>query len=107
MILINGGWEIVENIDDIERIIRDELSEELGIELSKQAKDIELDSGELDDLKNENDEMSDELSYYYDMETRYEAIIEKMKELEDYIDKNADGTDFMEGMKKALDIMGK
>lgn len=81
MIMINGSWEQVKDLSDV---LREEIFEDNEFKIEE----LEIEILELrlkeDCLKNLN---------------------KKLDILENYIDENKDGTDYMKGMEKAYEII--
>lgn len=82
MIMINGNWEQVKDLSDVLRII----SENIGSEFAQKVEEI---------LKQKYDEALESLDY----------LSEQINELENYINKNDEETDYMRGMKKAFEMI--
>ena len=96
MIMINGNWEQVKNLSDILRIV----SENIGNEFAQKVEKICGEPSEelyvaYQKLESDYDDISESLDY----------LNEQIDKLEKYIDDNADGTDFMEGMRKAFEMI--
>lgn len=106
MIMINGNWEQVKNLSDVIRIV----SENIGSEFAQKVEEIcgepseELYSA-YQKLENEKDELEQRCNDYDDISESLDYLNEQIDKLEKYIDENADGTDFMEGMIKAYDMI--
>ncbi len=82
MVMINGTWEQVKDLSDILKIV----SENIGNEFAQKVKEI---------LKEKYDESLESLDY----------LSEQINELENYINKNDEETDYMRGMKKAFEMI--
>ena len=82
MIMINRNWEKVKDLSDVLRII----SENIGSKFAQKVEEI---------LKQKYDEALESLDY----------LSEQINKLEKYINKNADGTDYMRGMEKAFEMI--
>ena len=82
MVMINGTWEQVKDLSDILKIV----SENIGNEFAQKVKEI---------LKENYDESLESLDY----------LSEQINELENYINKNDEETDYMRGMKKAFEMI--
>ncbi len=80
--MINGNWERVKDLSDVIRIV----SKNIGYEFAQKVEEI-------------CGEPSEELY------AAYQKSESEKDELEKYIDKNKDGTDFMEGMIKAFEMI--
>lgn len=106
MIMINGNWEQVKDLSDILRIV----SENIGDEFAKKVEEICGEPSEelcaaYQKLENENDELEQKCKDYDDISESLDYLNEQIDKLESYIDENKDGTDFMEGMIKAFDMI--
>lgn len=93
--MINGSWEQVKNLSDILRIA----SENIGDEFAKKVEEI----FENNEFKIE--ELEIEISELRLKEDCLKDINKQLDILENYIDENKDGTNFMEGMIKAYDMI--
>lgn len=82
MVMINGTWEQVKDLSDILKIV----SENIGNEFAQKVKEI---------LKEKYDESLESLDY----------LSEQINELENYINKNDEETDYMRGMIKAFEMI--
>lgn len=80
--MINGTWEQVKDLSDILKIV----SENIGNEFAQKVKEI---------LNKKYDESLESLDY----------LSEQINELENYINKNDEETDYMRGMKKAFEMI--
>lgn len=80
--MINGTWEQVKDLSDILKIV----SENIGNEFAQKVKEI---------LKEKYDESLESLDY----------LSEQINELENYINKNDEETDYMRGMIKAFEMI--
>lgn len=106
MIIINESWEQVKDLSDILRII----SENIGDEFARKVEEICGEPTEelfiaLQKLENEKEELEQKCNDYYDILESLDYLNEQIDKLETYIDKNQDGTDFMEGMIKAYKMI--
>ena len=106
MIMIKGNWEQVKDLSDILRIV----SENIGSEFAQKVEEIcGKPSEELyvayQKLENEKDELEQRCNDYDDILESLNYLNEQIDKLEEYIDENADGTDFMEGMIKAFEMI--
>jgi len=81
MIMINGNWEQVKDSSDILRIISENIGSEFANKVEKKF--------------NKYDDILEKLDY----------LNEQIDRLEEYINDNADGTDFMKGMIKAYKMI--
>lgn len=106
MIMINGNWEQINDLSDIVKIIK----ENIGDEFARKVEEICEEPTEelmaaLQKLKSENEDLEQRCNDYDDLLESLDYLNEQMDKLENYIDDNADGTDFMEGMIKAYDMI--
>ena len=106
MIMINGNWEQVKDLSDVIRIV----SENIGSELAQKVEEIFGEPSEelyaaYQKLENEKDELEQRCNDYNDISECLDYLNEQIDKLEKYIDDNADGTDFMEGMRKAFEMI--
>lgn len=104
--MINENWEQVKDLSDILRII----SENIGDEFARKVEEICGEPTEelfiaLQKLENEKEELEQKCNDYYDILESLDYLNEQIDKLETYIDKNQDGTDFMEGMIKAYKMI--
>lgn len=99
MIMIKESWEQVEDLSDVLRIV----SENIGDEFAQKVEMIYKES--LYDLENKLSDLEYEISDYNDIHDSLDFINEQLDLLEEYIDENYDSTDFMEGMKKAYNMI--
>lgn len=95
MIMINGNWEQVKDLSDVLRIV----SENICSEFAQKVREIFQDN----ELKIE--ELEIDISELRLKEDLLKHLNKQLDILENYIDENKDGTDFMEGMIKAYDII--
>ena len=58
-------------------------------------------------LEREKDELEQRCNDYDDISESLDYLNEQIDKLEKYIDDNADGTDYMEGMRKAFEMIEK
>lgn len=104
--MINGNWEQVKDLSDVLRIV----SENIGSEFSQKVEEIFGEPSEklyaaYQKLENEKDELEQRCNDYDDILKSLDYLNEQLDKLEKYIDDNADGTDFMEGMRKAFEMI--
>lgn len=95
MIMINGNWEQVKDLSDILRIV----SENIGDEFAKKVEEI------FEDNEFKIEELEVKISELRLKEDCLKDINKQLDILENYIDENKDGSDFMEGMIKAYDMI--
>lgn len=106
MIMINRNWEQVNDLSDIIRIVK----ENIGDEFAQKVEEICGEPSEelfadFQKLKYEKEELEQTYNDYDDILTSLDYLNEQIDKLEKYIDENADGTDFMEGMRKAYNMI--
>mgnify|MGYP001089651365 CR=1 FL=1 len=106
MIMINKNWEQVKNLSDVLRIV----SENIGSEFAQKVEEICGEPSEelyatFQKLENEKDELEQICNDYDDVLKDLDYLNEQIDKLEKYIDKNADESDFMEGMKMAFKMI--
>lgn len=106
MIRINGIWESVKDIDDLFRIVAENIGYEFAYELKRVCdrsnenleETIYSLECEIEDLESINNDL-DDVAY------SLENLKDQIDELRGYIVENDDGSDFIRGMKKALGIV--
>lgn len=106
MIMINENWEQAKDLSDVLRIV----SENIGNEFSQKVEEICGEPSEelyaaYQKLENEKNELEQRYNDYGDISESLDYLNEQIDKLEKYIDDNADGTDFMEGMRKAFEMI--
>lgn len=95
MIMVNGNWEQVKDLSDILRIV----SENIGDEFGQKIKEIfEENEYKIEELEMNISELKLKVDCMKDLNKQLDI-------LENYIDENKDGTDYMRGMEKAYDII--
>ena len=93
--MINGNWEQVKDLSDVLRIV----SENIGDEFAQKIKEIfESNECKIEELEMDISELR--LKEYHLKELNKQLDI-----LEDFIEENKDGTDYMRGMEKAYDMI--
>lgn len=95
MIMINGNWEQVKDLSDVIKIA----SENIGDEFGQKIKEI------FEENEYKIEELEMDISELRLKEDRLKDLIKQLDILEDYIEKNKDGTDYMRGMEKAYDMI--
>ena len=95
--MINGNWEQVKDLSDILRIV----SENIGDEFTQKVEQIFKDN----EYKIEELEM--DISELRLKEDHLKDLNKQLDILESYIDENKDRTDYMRGMEKAYDMIGR
>ena len=106
MIMINGNWESVKDLSDVLRIV----SENMGSEFTQKVEEICGEPSEelyaaYQKLENEKDELEQRCNDYDDILESLNYLNDQIDKLEKYMDDNADGTDFMEGMREAVEMI--
>lgn len=106
MIIINGNWEQVKELSDVLRIV----SKNIGSEFAQKVEEICGEPSEelyaaYQKLENEKEELEQRCNDYFDTLESLDYLNNQIDKLEKYIDENADGTDFMEGMRKAFEMI--
>lgn len=95
MIMINGNWEQVKDLSDVIKIA----SENIGDEFGQKIKEI------FEENEYKIEELEMDISELRLKEDQLKDLIKQLDILEDYIEKNKDGTDYMRGMKIAYDMI--
>lgn len=97
MIMINGNWEQVKDLSDVLRIVLENIGDEFAhkVENIFQYNEDKIEELEIDiaELRLKEDHLKD--------------LNKKLDILENYIDENKDGTDYMRGMEKAYDMIAR
>ena len=97
MIMINGNghWEQVKNLSDVLRNV----SENIGGEFAQKVENIfQYNEDKIEELEIDIAELRLKEDHLKDLN-------KKLDILENYIDENKDGTDYMRGMEKAYDMI--
>lgn len=106
IILINNNWEQVKDLSDIVCIVEENIGYEFAREVERicgePSADLEL---EIIQLESKIEDMKTQTNDYNDMSASLNYLDEQLDKLEEYIDDNDDGTDFMEGMRKAYKMI--
>lgn len=95
MIMINGNWEQVKDLSDVLRIV----AENIGDEFAQKVEEI------FEDNEDKIEELQIDIS---ELRLKVDCLKDLNKQLdilENYIDENKDGTDYMRGMEKAYDMI--
>lgn len=95
--MINGNWEQVKDLSDVLRIV----SENIGDEFAQKIKEV------FQDNEDKIEELEIDISELRLKENNLKDLNKQLDILEDYIDENKDGTDYMRGMRKAYDIIAR
>lgn len=95
MIMIKGNWEQVKDLSDVIKIT----SENIGDEFGQKIKEI------FEENEYKIEELEMDISELRLKEDQLKDLIKQLDILEDYIEKNKDGTDYMRGMEKAYDMI--
>ena len=97
MIMINGNWEQVKDLSDILRIA----AENIGDEFAQKIEEIfKYNEYKIEDLEIRISELELKSNHLKDLNRQLDI-------LENYIEENKDGTDYMRGMEKAYDMIGR
>lgn len=106
MILINNQWEQIDNLFDIVRIVKENIGDEFAREIEKvcgkASKGLEE---RIYELESELDDMEIQTNDYDDILQSLNYLNEQLDKLQEYIDENEDGSDFMKGMIKANEMI--
>lgn len=95
MIMINWNWEQVKDLSDVIKIA----SENIGDEFGQKIKEI------FEENEYKIEELEMDISELRLKEDQLKDLIKQLDILEEYIEKNKDGTDYMRGMEKAYDMI--
>lgn len=95
MIMIKGNWEQVKDLSDVIKIA----SENIGDEFGQKIKEI------FEENKYKIEELEVDISELRLKGDQLKDLIKQLDILEDYIEKNKDGTDYMRGMEKAYNMI--
>ena len=108
IILINNNWEQVNDLSDVIRII----SENIGLDFARKVEEVCDDSKEIDrleeriyDLKSKIEDLECELIGYDDTISDLDDLHNNINKLQEYIDEMDDGSDYMNGVKTAYDMI--
>lgn len=93
--MINGNWEQVKDLSDIILIT----AENIGDEFAQKIKEI------FEDNECKIEELEMDISELRLKEDHLKDLNKRLDILENYIDENKDGTDYMRGMEKAYDMI--
>lgn len=95
MIMIKGNWEQVKDLSDVIKIA----SENIGDEFGQKIKEIfEENEYKIEELEMDISELRLKVDCMKDLNKQLDI-------LENYIEKNKDGIDYMRGMEKAYDMI--
>lgn len=93
--MIKGNWEQVKDLSDVIKIA----SENIGDEFGQKIKEIfEENEYKIEELEMDISELRLKVDCMKDLNKQLDI-------LENYIEKNKDGTDYMRGMEKAYDMI--
>lgn len=81
------------------RIVKENISDEFATEVER------IFEKSLHKLQDELSDLQCKTSDYVDIHDRLDYLNEQLDLLEEYIDENKDGTDFIKGMIKAYDMI--
>lgn len=93
--MINGNWEQIKDLSDILGIA----AENIGDEFAQKIKEI------FEDNECKIEELEMDISELRLKEEHLKDLNKQLDILENYIDENKDGTDYMRGMEKAYDMI--
>lgn len=97
MVMINGNLEQVKDLSDVLRIV----SENIGDEFAQKVENIfQYNEDKIEELEIDIAELMLKEDHLKDLN-------KKLDILENYIDENKDGTDYMRGMEKAYDMIAR
>lgn len=109
MILINNNWEQIKDLSDIVCIVNENIGDEFAREVERICRfgynNIEKLKDRIYKLESEVEDMEVKTNNYDDISQSLDYLNEQLDKLEKYIDDNADGSDFMEGMIKAYKMI--
>ena len=97
MIMINGNWEQIKDLSDILRIAAENIGDEFAQKIEEIFRDNEY---KIEDLEIRISELELKSNHLKDLNRQLDI-------LENYIEENKDGTDYMRGMEKAYDMIGR
>lgn len=97
MIMINGNWEQVKDLSDIIRVAAENICEEFAQKVKAVFEDNEC---KIEELEMDISGLRLKEDYLKDLNRQLDI-------LENYIEENKDGTDYMRGMEKAYDMIGR
>ena len=95
MIMINGNWEQVEDLSDIIRVAAENICDEFAQKIEEV----------FEDNKCKIEELELDISELRLKEDHLKDLNKQIDILENYIDENKDGTDYMNGMIKAFEMI--
>lgn len=108
IVLINNNWEQVKDLSDIVRIVKENIGDEFAREVEKICGEP---SADLEDriiqLESQIEDMEIQTNDYDDISQSLDYLNEQLDKLEKYIAVNDDGTEFMEGMRKAYKMIAR
>lgn len=106
MIQINGIWEPVQDVDDLFRITKENMGYEFACELKRV---YSLPNEELNDkireLQSELDELETITNDYEEIQERLDYMEEQLSGLREYVAANDDGSEYINGIKKAIEMI--
>ena len=106
MIQIKGIWESVQDIDDLFRIATENVGYEFACELKRICNSPNDETEDrIHSLKCKIEELESINNDYEDIEQSLEYLNNHIDELRGYIAENDDGSNFLKGMKKALEFI--
>lgn len=106
MILINNQWEQIKDLSDIVRIAKENIGDEFAREIEKICGEPSLELRQkISELEDKVDELNWDMVDYDAISDSLGYLNKRLDKLKKYINKNKDGTDFMEGMIKAYEMI--
>lgn len=97
MIMINENWDQVEDLSDVLRIV----SENIGDEFAQKVEEV------FQYNENKIEELEIDIAELRLKEDHLKDLNKQLDILENYIDENKDGTDYMRGMEKAYNMIAR
>lgn len=108
MIMINENWEQVKDLSDIVRIVKENIGDEFAQKLEEICGEpTEEINTAFRKLESEKEELEQKCNDYDDILESLEYLNEQLDKLEKYIEENKNETDFMIGMEKAYNMIGR
>lgn len=106
MVMINNNWEQVKDLSDIIRIVEENIGYEFAREVEKvcgePSEDLKL---RIIQLESKIEDMETRTNDYDDISASLDYLNNQLDKLENYIIENDNGTDFMEGMRRAYKMI--
>lgn len=106
MIIINNQWEQVKDLSDVIRIVKENIGDEFAREVEKICGEPSEElQARINELERELEDLEVQTNNYDDRLQSLDYLNEQLDKLKKYIDENENGTDFMEGMIKAYNMI--